>query len=342
MGASIGSNSFAAKVSASWQLRCETTQALRTLRSNSIYPAIHSWPINTMTAIALDMNIIMQNLKGKTPRLNAKEVAATIRGLATEQSLRILKYSHHKDIDITKTSHDILKEALGGAICAVMREVPMGPDGSWRAGAANLNEFFAIANEAETPEEREFILQVLAEAMHQYDDSTAVHQGEVRRLSVLIARKMGLSEEEVELVGLAARLHDIGKLAISKAIVNKKRDLTERDIEIIKDHAALGPHILHEIEWLHKVAEIVYYHHYYKNYPKGIDPSKAPKLSRIIALADSFDAATGGRIYEGIKPAEGVVREFKDSLFNYNADEEADAFAEILKDEGKLPASFSF
>jgi HD-GYP domain-containing protein (c-di-GMP phosphodiesterase class II) len=95
-------------------------------------------------------------------------------------------------------------------------------------------------------------------------------------------------------------LHDIGKIGISEAILNKPYPLTAEEYEIIKKHPVTGKHILKPITSLSLIVPIVYHHHERWDgggYPDGLAAADIPLMSRILAVADAFDAMTSNRAY---------------------------------------------
>jgi len=163
---------------------------------------------------------------------------------------------------------------------------------------------------------REFVeaLTVLAKLIEMRDSYTAGHSEKVSMWSEIVARKLGLSREEQEKIKLAARLHDIGKISIPDGILNKPAPLTEEEYAEIKKHAALGADILSNIESLKEVSKIIRHHHEWYNgegYPDGLTGEEIPLGSRIISVADAYQAMTSDRPYRKAFSKEKAIAELE-------------------------------
>lgn len=149
------------------------------------------------------------------------------------------------------------------------------------------------------------ILDRLARAAEYRDDTTGEHTQRVGRTAALVAEALGLDAAEVELIRLAAPLHDIGKIGIPDRILLKAGRLTPEEFEIMKSHTEIGGQILSgsQIPVLVRAREIALTHHARwdgRGYPWGLAGEAIPHSGRIVALADVFDALTHVRPY---KPA---------------------------------------
>ncbi|WP_255604437.1 HD domain-containing phosphohydrolase [Oscillochloris sp. ZM17-4] len=143
----------------------------------------------------------------------------------------------------------------------------------------------------------------LSQAAEYRDEETGLHTQRVGRLSALIARSIGLDEEQVELIRRAAPLHDIGKIAIPDYILRKPGRLTAEELRRMQEHAAMGARMLEDSRFplLQAAHEIALYHHERwdgAGYPQGIGGHDIPIMARIVAVADAFDALTHERPYK--------------------------------------------
>lgn len=159
-------------------------------------------------------------------------------------------------------------------------------------------------------------LQRLALAAEYRDDSTSEHTERVARTAVLIARKLGRPEAEVTLYRLAAPLHDIGKLAVSDALLLKPGKLTPEEVLQMKRHAAAGAAILSgsTSDVLRLASEIALSHHEWwdgSGYPNGLQGEAIPLSGRIVAIADVFDALAHARPYKPAWPLDESVAEIE-------------------------------
>lgn len=148
-------------------------------------------------------------------------------------------------------------------------------------------------------------LQRLALAAEYRDDTTYEHTERVAHTASLLAAKLGQTQAEVDLLRLAAPLHDIGKLAVPDALLLKPGKLSPSESEQIKAHAAAGAEILADShsDVLRLAEEIARTHHEWwdgSGYPNGLKGNAIPVSGRLVALADVFDALTHARPY---KPA---------------------------------------
>lgn len=132
------------------------------------------------------------------------------------------------------------------------------------------------------------------------DPYTSGHSLRVADYSQEIARRMGLPDQVVERIRIAAVLHDIGKIGVKGAILNKTSKLTKEEYEEVKKHPELGEKLISKIEDFSDIAKIVRHHHEWysgQGYPDGLRGEEIPLESRIIAIADAFDAMTSDRPY---------------------------------------------
>ncbi|MDD3865800.1 MAG: diguanylate cyclase [Candidatus Izemoplasmatales bacterium] len=127
-----------------------------------------------------------------------------------------------------------------------------------------------------------------------------LHSRRVSELSVWIGNIYQLSKDEINVLRMIANLHDIGKIAIDEAILNKPDKLTQDEWEIIKRHPEIGYRILASASEYVDISGVILAHHERwdgKGYPKGIQGEEIPWRARIIAIADAFDAMTSPRAY---------------------------------------------
>ena len=147
------------------------------------------------------------------------------------------------------------------------------------------------------------MLARLAAAAELHDDDTGQHTLRVADLSVAIARTIGLPDEQLELLRLAAPLHDVGKIAISDAVLRKRGRLTIEEFDQVKTHTTKGSQMLagSPFELLALAEQIALTHHEHwdgSGYPTGLAGEAIPMTGRIVAVADVFDALTHSRPYK--------------------------------------------
>jgi putative nucleotidyltransferase with HDIG domain len=149
-------------------------------------------------------------------------------------------------------------------------------------------------------EEAHKVASVLVEAVTPKDGYTSDHASQVARLSQLVGVKLSLNVEETETLVLGALLHDLGKLALSDALLEKPGPLTEEEWAVVKSHPDVGARMLEPIEVLSGVVPVVRHHHEYydgNGYPDGLEGEEIPLAARIVAAVDAYDVMMRGRPY---------------------------------------------
>ena len=147
------------------------------------------------------------------------------------------------------------------------------------------------------------IVFILAKAAEYRDNETSAHTVRVGEMAALMAQKFGWSSEDVELMRLAAPMHDMGKVGIADAVLLKPAKLTDEEFEIMKTHAEIGYNILSQknTPLLKLAAEIAYTHHEKydgSGYPRALQGDAIPLSGAIVALVDVFDALLSKRPYK--------------------------------------------
>jgi energy-coupling factor transport system substrate-specific component len=154
----------------------------------------------------------------------------------------------------------------------------------------------------------------IANTVDAKDERTSLHSQRVAEYSVLIARELGESEEECDLLRKTALLHDIGKIGIPDSVLNKPARLTDDEYEMMKSHVVKGAEILKDFTLIDRVWEGALYHHERydgKGYTQGLKGEEIPLNARIIGVADAFDAMTANRVYRKKLDFNLVLEELK-------------------------------
>lgn len=157
-------------------------------------------------------------------------------------------------------------------------------------------------------------INALAQTIDAKDRYTNGHSQRVAYYSKEIARRMGKSESEQNTVYIAGLLHDLGKIRIPEAVINKDTSLSEDEEEIIKIHPITGYHILRGLYTDKSINEGAKYHHERydgKGYPSRLSGDEIPEIARIIGVADSYDAMASNRSYRMALPQEVVRAEIE-------------------------------
>jgi len=159
------------------------------------------------------------------------------------------------------------------------------------------------------------LVMSLAEAVEIKDRYTRGHSDLVSRYAVEIARRMGLTDKEIEVIQRGGMLHDVGKIGIDEAILNKNGRLTDEEFTEIKNHPVYGANIVEPIAFLRGEREIVLQHHEKMDgsgYPHGITGDEISIGARIIAVCDVFEGVTSNRPYRKPMKPERVVKLLKE------------------------------
>jgi len=197
--------------------------------------------------------------------------------------------------------------------------------------------------EAKTRAEKEFLLSIqsLAVALEAKDRYTAGHSERVARFSVLIGRQMGLTPQELEDLRSVALLHDIGKIGMADAVLNKPGALTDREFATLREHPSIGAQILSPLSSFAPYILATKHHHERfdgRGYPDGLSGGALPLSVWIIAIADAFDAMTSTRPYRKGKPISFALEQMQMGRGTQFHPDCADAFVAILREKEMVPA----
>lgn len=176
------------------------------------------------------------------------------------------------------------------------------------------------------------MLKVLGSAIAKRDSDTNAHNYRVTIYAIRLAEAIGLSSKEMQALIKGAFLHDVGKIAISDAILLKPGKLTEEEFAVMQTHVGHGVDIIQSYQWLHDAVAVVENHHekYDGNgYLAGRRGAAIPKSARIFAIADVFDALTSRRPYKEPFSYERSVSILQESSGSHFDPELVDAFLAI-------------
>jgi putative two-component system response regulator len=159
-------------------------------------------------------------------------------------------------------------------------------------------------------------LERLARAAEYRDDATYEHPQRVGRTSAQLAERLGLGSEQVDLIRMAAPLHDVGKVGVPDRILLKPGRLTAGEFELMKTHTLVGAEILAGSTWpVIQTAHAIALTHHERwdgtGYPQGLEGSAIPQVGRIVIVADNFDALTHNRPYAEAWDAERAAAEIR-------------------------------
>lgn len=185
------------------------------------------------------------------------------------------------------------------------------------------------------------VSEAFAKVIDMKDKYTNGHSERVAKYTAMIAKEMGYDNETVEKYYRIGLLHDVGKVGVPKAVLNKPGKLTDEEYDIIKSHTLKGYEVLKDISIVPELAVGALAHHERhdgKGYPNGLSGDEIPQVARIIAVADSFDAMYSDRQYRKRMEFEkvlSIIREVSGTQLN---PEVVDAFFRLV-DKGKIKAA---
>ena len=160
-------------------------------------------------------------------------------------------------------------------------------------------------------------IMTIANTIDAKDDYTRGHSRRVSEYAAAIGREMGMKEQEIEDLRFIGLLHDIGKIGIPDALLNKPGKLTSEEYQVMKDHTLVGAEILKDIGMIQGLDIGAKYHHERydgKGYPEGLCQTQIPFIARIIAVADAYDAMSSNRVYRKHLPYDRILEELKNGV----------------------------
>lgn len=200
-------------------------------------------------------------------------------------------------------------------------------------------------------------LQILARATDYRDDDTGTHIAKIGEYCFILAKRLGLSKQDAEILHFAAPMHDVGKIGIPDRILQKPDSLTAEEFEIIKRHTIIGAQIFFDsVHPYHIASGIIALTHHERydgtGYPRGIAGKDIHLFGRIVAIADVFDALTSARVYKEQWPVSEAVELIRSEMgkhfdpqicecFLDVIDEIVEAGERVVKNEAKRKSSFN-
>jgi len=194
-------------------------------------------------------------------------------------------------------------------------------------------------------ENRELFLgtvKSLAAAIDGKDPYTRGHSERVSRVSVAIAQRLELPDDEIERIRVSALLHDVGKIGIDDSILKKPAALTDEEYEIMKQHPQKGYKIMSQIPAMKEFLPGMYMHHEMvdgNGYPQGLKGDEIPLMGRIVAVADTFDAMTTDRPYQRAMKFEEALERIQSFVGTRYDEDVVAAFSEACKEGQIRPGS---
>jgi putative nucleotidyltransferase with HDIG domain len=169
--------------------------------------------------------------------------------------------------------------------------------------AGDIEEYIEKLKEAAEANRELFLgsIRMLAAAIDEKDPYTRGHSGRVAKYSTLIGRELGLSDEDLDKLRIAALLHDVGKIGVDDRVLKKPGALTAEEFELMKQHTVKGANIMRPVSQLKEMLPGIELHHEHmdgRGYPYGLTGPQIPLMARVIAVADTLDAMTTNRPYQ--------------------------------------------
>lgn len=157
------------------------------------------------------------------------------------------------------------------------------------------------------------LAQILNDFISLKDNYTRGHCERVANYAEALGHAIGMNDEELENLILAANLHDIGKIALPDAVITKTDKLNDLEFNLMKKHVELGALLLpgNELGYLKDAVKAHHEKYDGSGYPEGLKGEKIPKLAQILAIADSFDAMTSQRSYNRVKSPEEAFEDLR-------------------------------
>lgn len=216
-------------------------------------------------------------------------------------------------------------------------------DALYRAKFFNKNRvetYYSIIEELKKDIEEEHIdlvtsIKTLISVINAKDRYTYGHIERVVMFTKLLANELELTEEDKKVLKYGAYLHDIGKINISKEILNKKMKLDKDEWETLKQHPVNGVELISPVESLKNVIPLILHHHERYDgagYPTGLKGEAIPYLARVLTVADSFDAMTSNRPYGTRKTYEDAILELKRCSGSQFDPDIAEMFIKVVED----------
>lgn len=176
----------------------------------------------------------------------------------------------------------------------------------------------------------------LSNAVEAKDLYTKGHSQRVAKYSVELARRMGYSKDQLDEIYYIGLLHDIGKIGVADAVINKTGRLTDEEFNEIKHHPFIGYDILKIITEIPDISIGAKWHHEKydgSGYPDGLSGDKIPKIAQIIAMADAYDAMTSTRSYRDVMPQLRVRQEIEKNIGTQFAPEVANIMLQMIDED---------
>jgi len=240
--------------------------------------------------------------------------------------------------------HNACEDTIMGAIEAINRVLKHNGTNYSRDFEPYIAESYQADMALEEPQiferHRESYLnsvKMLVAFLDHKDEYTKGHCERVTRYAVMLGQALAMDERDIMNLELAALLHDIGKLAVPDDIINKEGKLTAQEYDIIKMHPAVGYELIKDIAFLEVSKNVLLQHHERidgKGYPLGLNGAEIDTMSRILSIADAYDAMTSSRPYrKDALSKESAIGQLKMSRGSQFDTDIVDVFIRLLQSD---------
>ncbi|MDE6212338.1 MAG: diguanylate cyclase [Lachnospiraceae bacterium] len=178
-------------------------------------------------------------------------------------------------------------------------------------------------------------IMTVANTVDAKDDYTKGHSMRVAAYAELLAQRLGWPEEDIQNIYYVAMMHDVGKIGVPDAVLNKPFKLTDVEFRLIKGHTVVGAEILNDFKTFPNISVGAKYHHERydgKGYPEGLKGESIPLVARVIGLVDSYDAMTSNRVYRRKLNDDVVMAELEMGKGTQWDPELVDIFIQLIKE----------
>lgn len=247
--------------------------------------------------------------KGSISRIGGDEFVVLLPSFNYEETRLIVTWIHEKCMYEQVAALD-LSVSIGWATRSDAQE-------SMKDVLIKAEEFMYKEKLLEAPGMHGEAINTIMHALYEKNRREEAHSQRVSKLSYELARALDLPDQDCQELKMVGLLHDIGKIAIPEYILNKPGRLTEQEFMEIKKHPEIGFRILGSMNSMAEIAQFVLCHHERwdgKGYPQGMKETEIPLLSRIIAIADAYDAMTSSRSYREAMTKWEAVNEIERNL----------------------------
>jgi len=199
--------------------------------------------------------------------------------------------------------------------------------------------YYSLRSYEQLRDQTRYTIEALARAVDERDPYTSKHSQRVAEYAEKIAERMHLPPNEIEAIVSAARIHDLGKIAVAERILFKRGTLEDDEWAMMRKHPVIGADIVSRLPLYKAAKDIILYHHERydgKGYPQGLRGEEIPLGARILGVADAFEAMTSERLYRPALSYEAAMAELKAGKGTQFDPAVVDALLAVLEEEREL------